>query len=126
MPIPSTFGTNYGRVWGHSEIDWNQHEWIQGVVKHLINNVSRYSIHIVSYLVLAAERLKLKSTELWINLGKACNKCMHKFAPKSYGYVYISFLSDPTRASQEFREKLANRLPIFLWKMNPILITKCF
>lgn len=50
---------------------------------------------------------------------------MHKFTPKGFAYNYIAFLENE-KGSAEFREKMSLRLPIFLHKLNPLLMTKCF
>lgn len=70
-------------------------------------------------------RLKIEDVELWDHLEYVVDKTMHKFTPKGYAYNYIAFLENK-RGSEEFREKMSLRLPIFLHKLNPLLMSKCF
>ncbi|KRX10467.1 hypothetical protein PPERSA_08769 [Pseudocohnilembus persalinus] len=107
------------------EIDWNQHEWIQNTLDHLLNHLDSFSPASVSYVTLGLFRLKINRQEIWDKLEHVVAKTMHKFTAKGFGYVYISFL-EANQGTQEFKETLASRLPIHIHKMNQQLIAKCF
>ncbi len=36
---------------------------------------------------------------MWDNMRLACDKSMHKFKPKGYGYAFVAFFTIPERAN---------------------------
>jgi len=59
-------------------------------------------------------------------LERESNKTIQKLKARGFAITYVAFLSDPERCSNEYKQKLAASLPIFIRKMNPDMITRCF
>ena len=107
-------------------VDWNNHEWITGIVNHMTGFANGMSVHEVSYTTIIGHRFSIKNLEFWAAMEMAVKKTQHRYQPKGFGYVYTTFLNNPERGSQELRELLASRLPRTLWKMPLNLIVECF
>jgi len=115
-----------GKRDGASEIDWNNHEWIQKCVQVATKNLSQYDARVVSSLLYAFHRLGVKDELLWSTFARESGKTVHKIRPKGLGATFICFTSEPDRCTREYKERLAGLLPIHLRRMNPVLFTRCF
>lgn len=126
---PSEFASallELGKRDGASEVDWNNHEWIQKCVGVATKYLSQYDARVVSSLLYAFHRLGVKDELLWSTFARESSKTVHKIRPKGFGATFICFTAESDRCTREYKERLASLLPVHLRRMNPTLFTRCF
>ncbi|EGR34585.1 hypothetical protein IMG5_006460 [Ichthyophthirius multifiliis] len=111
---------------GSSDIDWNKHEWVNQTIQHVKQMLPQYSSSVVTYIIIAIQRLKIEDDELWNKIQTQVEKCYPKFNHKAFGYCFIAFLEKENRCTEEFKNKLQELLPIHLHQMTPNHVTQCF